>query len=109
MDIGILRPLAASSVGAGRGGGGSGARTRGGGRGGEARRRGGGRLGGTGGLDLAPLGHVPVMLFQRLGKGMTAGAVGHEIEILGLGGICHRRQGFLPGLPMGPGGRPSIV
>ena len=42
-----------------------------------------GRLFGTLLLDLAPTRDVFVVLVERIGKHVTAGSVGHEIEIIG--------------------------
>lgn len=59
-------------------------------------------------LDLAPLDHIALVLLVGLGKNMSARPVGHEEQVL-----CSRRigdgfHGRPAGLPIGPGGRPSI-
>ena len=58
-------------------------------------------------FDFAPVLHILQMLFERIGEGVAAGSVGHEVEVLGRQGLATASSAALPGLVIGPGGRPS--
>ena len=60
-------------------------------------------------LQLAPARDVAVVLGQRAGEGVAAGAVGDEIEIVDRRRVAAPpRSSARPGLAIGPGGRPAM-
>ena len=49
-------------------------------------------------LDLAPARDILLMLVERLGEGVAAGAVGDEEQVRGMGGIGDRLHRRLAGI-----------
>ena len=60
-------------------------------------------------LDLAPVRDVLQVLVERFGEGVPAGAVGDEIQVPVCAGLATASSAALPGLEIGPGGRPSMT
>ena len=60
----------------------------------------------AGALHLTPAGHVALVAFQRIGEGVAAGAVGHEVEVLGARRVGDRLQRRSARIGDRPGGQP---
>src|SRR5205814_8994604 len=53
--------------------------------------------------------HIPIVLFQAVGKTVMPLAVAHKIEVVSVPGCWAASREPFPGLPIGPGGKPACV
>ena len=60
-------------------------------------------------LDRTQARDVLQVLVVALGEGVSAGAVGYEIEFLVRAGLAAASIEARPGLAIGPGGKPSMT